>query len=406
MLGSYRVALGTPGAAAFSGAGLVLRLPLAMYPVALVLLVSLRTGTYGLGSALTAAYILGGAAGNPLLSRVADRAGQRAVLLPAGIAHLAALGSLLVLAGRAAPSGLLVLAAGLAGLTFPPVGALVRARWAGLPGSSPSQLGTGLAVESTFDEITFVVGPVLATVLATTIGPRAPFVAAAALVLGGTVALHLLPGTAPVARRVEGAPASRMPLVPTTALVLVMVAVGVTLVAVDLSAVAFVGQAGQTRWTGAVLACFALGSGLAGLAYGARGWRSSVDVRLPVVAAVFAILPAVLLGAVGVRLLAVQMFVVGLGTAPLLITMFGLLERFAPAERLTEGLAWVGTGLNLGAGAAAPVVGVVADAHGARVALAIPLCGSVVAGLLALVTVRLARPHLRSTATSVGRSAG
>jgi MFS family permease len=378
-----------------------------MYPVALVLLVSLRTGTYGLGSALTAAYILGGAAGNPLLSRVADRAGQRAVLLPACIAHLAALGSLLVLAGRAAPSpGFLVVAAVLTGLTFPPVGALVRARWAGLPGSSPHQLGTGLAVESTFDEITFVVGPVLATVLATAIGPSAPFMAAAALVLGGTVALHLLRGTAPVARRVDGAPASRMPLVPTTALVLVMVAVGVTLVAVDLAAVAFVGQAGQTRWTGAVLACFALGSGLAGLAYGARGWRSPVDARLPVVAAVFAILPAVLLGAVGVRVLAVQMFVVGLGTAPLLITMFGLLERVAPAERLTEGLAWVSTGLNLGAGAAAPVVGVVADAHGARVALAIPLCGSVVAGLLALLTVKLARPHLRSAATSVSRSAG
>ena len=395
VLGSYRVALGTPGAAAFSVAGLVLRLPLAMYPVAMVLLVSLRTGNYAFGGVLTAAYILGGALGNPLLSRFADRAGQRAVILPAGIAHVLALTVLVVASAGGAARATLVGAAALAGLTFPPVGALVRARWAGLPGSSPHQLGTGLAVESSFDEVTFIVGPVLATGLATGVGPAAPFVAAGLLVLAGALALHVQRATMPPPGRHSAVPARRLPHAPTAAVVLVMVAVGAALVSIDLAAVAFVGQAGQARWTGAVLACFALGSGAAGLAYGARRWRSGVESRLRVVAVVFALLPAILLGAAGVRTLAVQMFVVGIGTAPLLITLFGLIERYAPAERLTEGLAWLSTGLNLGAGAAAPLVGAVADAHGARVAMAIPLAASVVAGLLALLTVRLARPYLR-----------
>ncbi len=398
VLGSYRRALRAPGAAAFSGAGLVLRLPLAMYPVALVLLVSLRTGNYGFGGVLTAAYILGGALGNPLLSRLADRAGQRAVILPAGVAHLVALAALVAASAGGAARAILVVAAAVAGLTFPPVGALVRARWAALPGSSSQQLGTGMAVESTFDEVTFIVGPVLATGLATGIGPTAPFVAAGALVLAGALALHALRGTTPPPGRHSAVPARRLPRAPTAAIVLVMIAVGAVLVSVDLAAVAFVGQAGQARWTGAVLGCFALGSGVAGFAYGARGWRSGVDSRLRVVAVVFALLPAILLGAAGVRTLAVQMFVVGIGTAPLLITVFGLIERYAPAERLTEGLAWLATGLNLGAGAAAPLVGAVADAHGARVAMAIPFAASVVAGLLALLTVRLARPYLRPAA--------
>ncbi len=396
MLRSYRAALGAPGAAAFSAAGLVLRLPLAMYPVALVLLVSLRTGSYAFGGVLTAAYILGGAVGSPLLSRVADRAGQRAVILPAGLAHVAALAVLLAtVTADAVPRAVQVAAAAVAGLTFPPVGALVRARWAGLFGSSPHELGTGLAVESTFDEVTFVVGPVLATVLATTVDPAAPLVAAAALVLVGGTALHLLRGTTPPADRVLRVGGRRLPPAPSAAIVLTMVAVGVALVAIDLAAVAFVGQSGEAGWTGAVLACFAFGSGVAGFVYGARRWRWSVDARLRVVAVVFALLPLLLLGAVGVRVLAVLMFVVGIGTAPLLITVFGLLERFAPPERLTEGLAWLSTGLNLGAGAAAPLVGFVADARGARVAFAIPMVAAVVAGLLALLTVRLARPHLR-----------
>jgi MFS family permease len=77
----------------------------------------------------------------------------------------------------------------------------------------------------------------------------------------------------------------------------------------------------------------------------------------------------------------------------LLTTIFGVLERLTTPTRLTEGLAWVTTGLNVGAGLAAPVVGLLADAAGARVALAIPLGSSLVAGTLALATTR----HLRRT---------
>lgn len=242
-------------------------------------------------------------------------------------------------------------------------------------------------MESTLDEVTFVLGPLLATGLATGVNPAAPFALSAGLVLVGATLLHLLRSSAPSQRMQTDHGRKRLPSV-TVGIVLGMVAVGVTLVSVDLAAIAFVGQAGQESWTGAVLACFALGSGVAGFAYGLRSWRRPVERRLPLVALVFAVLPVLLLAATDVQTLAVAMFVVGMGTAPLLTTMFGALERVAPPARLTEGLAWVSTGLNLGAGLAAPVVGAVADAAGARTALAMPLGASITAGVLALFTAR------------------
>ncbi len=69
---------------------------------------------------------------------------------------------------------------------------------------------------------------------------------------------------------------------------------------------------------------------------------------------------------------------VGLGVAPTLITSFGLIDETVPSRSLTEGLAWLLTGLNLGYGAASAFVGELADTHGARASFGV----SVVAGLL------------------------
>lgn len=397
MLQPYRQILAVPGARAFCLAGVFLRLPQAMYPVALVLLVSLQAGDYRVGGLLTAAFIIGGVAGNPTLSRIADRAGQRAVLLPSVAAHLIALGALVTAVQSQALLAYQVAIAFVVGLSYIPAGALVRTRWAHLLHDSPSRLGTALSLESTFDEITYVVGPVLATFAATMIHPAAPFAVSAVLLGAAGGVLHVLRSTVPPrASRVRGS-TPPLPRGVTTMVVLVATALGVTLVSVDLGGIAYAGQAGHEAWTGAVLACFALGSGFAGLLYGARAWRTAVEGRLIPASLFFALLPCLLLAVPSVAVLAVLMLVVGLGTAPLLITLFGVMERVTPPERMTEAMAWVTTGLNLGAGLAAPVVGVVADVHGARAALAMPLAAAVVAGLLGLLAASRTKSHLSRT---------
>jgi MFS family permease len=99
---------------------------------------------------------------------------------------------------------------------------------------------------------------------------------------------------------------------------------------------------------------------------------------------VFALLPILLLTAFDVPVLAVCAFVFGLGVAPALITMFGLVQQFVPARALTEGLSWIGTGLNVGYGAGAALVGGIADAHGARSAFLVVIGSSLPVGVLGL----------------------
>lgn len=53
MFDAYRRVLKVPGAIGFTMAGLLLRLPLAVYPVGVVLLVALGTGDYAGGGLLT-----------------------------------------------------------------------------------------------------------------------------------------------------------------------------------------------------------------------------------------------------------------------------------------------------------------------------------------------------------------
>ena len=162
MFDAYRQVLRIPGARAFLTAGFLLRLPLAMYPVGLVLLISLSTGDYARGGLLTAAYILGLAAGNQLLSGIADRRGQRVVLLPTGVVHALAVLTLVVLVQTSAPVTAEAGASAAVGLSCVPVGSLVRARWVTALRTAPGELGTALSLESALDVVRLVVGPLLA----------------------------------------------------------------------------------------------------------------------------------------------------------------------------------------------------------------------------------------------------
>lgn len=397
---SFRAVLSTPGAKGFIGAGLALRLPQAMYPVGLVLLASLTSGDYTFGSVLTASFILGNAVGNPTLSRAADRWGQARVLRISALGQVAFVIGLIIASQAHAHPSVQVVVAAFVGVSFVPGSALVRARWVHVLNAKPDQLTTALSFESIVDEGIFVVGPVVAAGVATLLSPAAPFGLIALLVVAGSAGLSMLRSTAPPAMapsRDRSAGTPQLPWLPVTAVVLIAIATGVTLIGVDLVAITFVGQAGKPTYTGIVVGLFALGSGVAGIAYGSLRWRRPVHDRLAYVGALFCVLPLLLLTADNVPVLALVMFIVGLGTAPLLITLFGLMDQLSAPARKTEAMAWVTTGLGIGAGIAAPAVGALADAQGARTAMLVPISAAIVAGAIAQVTARLMRPS-RSTA--------
>src|SRR5437763_2566740 len=119
------------------------------------------------------------------MGRLTDRLGQSRVLLPMVAVHAAGVLTLLVLVENGAPAWTLFVAAVPTGVCCPPLGSQVRARWSALLGNGRS-LDTAYALESVLDELVFVLGPVLVTVLSTSVDPAAGLLTALVLTVGGT----------------------------------------------------------------------------------------------------------------------------------------------------------------------------------------------------------------------------
>lgn len=386
MLSRYRAAFAAPGAWKFSAAGFLARLTLAIYPIAIVLMISGRTHSYGYAGVVSGSYVVGSAAGNPVAGVLVDRLGQHRVLPGFLIAHLASTAVFGLLVTVHAPLWTLLPPAVLMGVTMLNIGALIRARWSYIwPGDGP-QRSTGYSVESTLDEAIFVLGPLIATVLATHTHPLVTLGLALLVISAGTVWLTALRSTEPPVRprqageRHDFALRYRgMPLITSS-----MVFMGAVFGSAEVTMVAFCGQHGHRSSAGWVVASFAGGSMVSALFYGGRHWHSSLLRRFVVSALLFGVMPFLYFAATSIPVLALCAGVVGLGIAPTLIGAFGLVDQIVPAGSLTEGLTWIGTGLSVGYGLGAAVVGGIADRHGARFAFSLPVGCALVSAVFAL----------------------
>ena len=201
----YGQLLRTPGAWTFLLPGFAARQPFAMLTIGIVLLVQHTTGSYGSAGAVAAVTGVSMALFAPQSGRLADRFGQRAVLLPGVLVHAASVGGLTALALADAPAvGAVRWRRCPTGASVPQIGPMVRARWAAQlarPGRPASPLlPTAAAFESVTDEFTFVVGPVLATALCTGVHPAAGLIAEAALTLLGGLLFAAQRATQPAPR--------------------------------------------------------------------------------------------------------------------------------------------------------------------------------------------------------------
>ncbi len=385
---AYREILTLPGAWQFSAAGLLARSGGAMMGIGLVLMVSALYGSYGLAGALAASNAVAWALGTAALSNLVDRYGQRRVMYPAAIVSAATLSLLIVLAMLQLPAWTLFGPSIVCGATGGAPGALVRARWTHLV-ADPDQLHTAFSLESTLDEVTFIVGPVVATALSTGVHPAAGLIAPVVLALSGA---HLLYGQ----RATEPPVAPRTPqrrrrfgqrlvlLVPgVAAVVAVNLLIGCVFGSIDVSVVAAATDWGVREASGLVLAVFSLASGLAGFYYGARKWHSPVISRFLIGVAALCAACVALLGAHSVLLLCLGGLLVGVTVAPTLINGNTLIGRLVTRDRLTEGLSWMGTGIGIGVAIGSSVSGQVIDRFDYPGGLATVACFGVLAALIA-----------------------
>src|SRR6266566_4804656 len=179
----YLRLLRVPGARNFVAAGFVGRMPMSMLGLGIVLLVSAMTGKYGTAGAVAATGAICYAILVPRLGRLTDRFGQARVLRPLTAVFATSAAAFITCALARAPLWTLFVTGGALGGTMPSLGSMVRARWSHLIGSGGDSplLHTAFSFESVADELIFITGPVIVTILATEIHPVTGVVTAAAV---------------------------------------------------------------------------------------------------------------------------------------------------------------------------------------------------------------------------------
>jgi MFS family permease len=380
---SYLTVWRLPSAPVLLLAGFAGRLPSAMVPLALLLMVQQRTGSYAVAGAVSATSGVATALMAPVLGRLADRRGPRGILLVQAAAYPLLLAALVAVVLAAAPTPALLAAAAAAGSSTPLVSGTVRALWSRV---DPRVRPTAYALDATTTELVFVAGPTLVAVITLLAAPAVTVAVGAVLGVAGALGI----ATSAPMRAWQPVVAARRSLFAT------VTAPGMPRVLISGSALmlgfgglevalpAFAEAAGSPGMSGVLLAVWSLGSVAGGLWFGARVVSASLprQYRWGLLGVTIGLLPLAAVQSPWV--LGVLLFLGGTAIAPTLTVQSSLVGSIAPASATTEAFTWLST-VAFGASAIGAAVGGALIESSAGVAGALVLAAGA-AGLAVAVT--------------------
>jgi MFS family permease len=362
-----------------------------------LLLVSSATGSYAAGGLAAGTLAVANAVCSPFAGALADRLGQRPVVLVQSVVGGLALATLVLLASAGSGTPLLVSAAGLAGAFMPQIGPLARARWRPITHGSgahqPRLVEAAFSYEGAADEASFVLGPALLGTLVAVAAPGAGLLTAAVLLLvfGVWFALHPTARLTHAARHDHHAPGRLLTPV-FVVLLLAQLLIGVIFGSVQTGTTVLATAAGQAGTAGLVHAVLGVGSVIAGLAVAALPERVTYATRVLVTAGALLVLGLPLLWVDSLRSLVLVVLVLGFAVAPYMISNFTLGERAVPVTRVGAAMTLLAAATGLGYALGSATAGRLADVSGHTAAFAV----TVSAGGAALVLAAAAQPLLRS----------
>jgi predicted MFS family arabinose efflux permease len=364
------------------------RLPQAMSQLGTLLLVAGTTGSYAAGGASAGALAMAGAVASLGSGALADRFGQRRVVLVQSLLAAASLIAVVALSRAGVPWTVQAAAAAIAGFTMPLVGPLARVRWRPITKVAPSQparlVDAAFSYEGAADEASFVVGPALVGAIAAVVDPAAALVAAAILlaVFGSLFATHRTADLVGGRGRKVGSADGRLPVFVVAVLGGAQLVIGTIFGSVQTGTTALATEAGVPGAAGLLHALLGVGSVLAGLAVTSIPERIGYEARLIVFAVGLVVLSAPLLAVDSLGSLAAVLLVMGLAVAPYMITVFTLAEQHTPSGRTGSVMTLLAGSTGLGYAIGSTIAGRLTDSFGYAAAFAVPLVAGVVASLL------------------------
>lgn len=380
-MGIYRDLGRSPGVFRILTAQLIARFPFGMLSIILLLHMSLVYGDYTSAGIILATQSVGQAIAGPLTSRLMGRLGMRPVLLTTAIICASLL---VVIALVHLPLYIVAAIAFLIGITTPPVTPAVRTIYPKLVPSN--QLSALFSLDASAQELIWVMGPVVAVFVSAQFTTVAGLLVAAAFMLGGGIWFVVAPAVGkvrvPRSRRGFGAVLAKPTVIIATVASVLFVG---SFAALEAAVVAAFGQGAFE--SGFVLAVFAIGSLVGGLAIGHRDMRPwSPLLRVLVVLAG----TALCLVSLNMWWLMVVLFFGGLGTAPMFAALSNVVSATVKFSETAEAFGWVGTGQLVGVAAGSAVAGLAIDAVGAPGAVVV----SVISLLLTAACVAIAIPWI------------
>lgn len=342
----YRPLLSKPGALQFALAGLLARLPISTFNISVMLMIQIQYDRWEIAGRVVAVGVIVWALQTLPTARWVDRKGQR-MMIPLTVLFIVGVVILIATAMTRGPEPLLWLGVAIASLSGP-LGSLTRARWSHIL-DTDDDIHTAFSLEGAFDEVLFVAGPALVTVLAYSVHPASGLVVAAIGMAGGITLLLAQRDTEPPPQGDDntGGLGLKVPAGVIAAAFAAM-ALGSAFGSLDISTVAFAKESGHEQWAGLIIGVISSGSFVGGLAYGARRWSTPLWKRFVFTGVFLAAGFVVLANMPNLWLYAGIGFVAGLGIAPIITSGDSVAQRVVKQSQLVEGMAWLRIGMGAG----------------------------------------------------------
>jgi MFS family permease len=372
------------------------RIPIAGMSLAIILLVRAETGSFASAGLVEAAFAIATAVSLPVQGRLIDRLGQSGILAVAVVLNPIALIGLVLAAKSGADTAALAAIGAASGATQAATGSAMRALWSTLI-PDPSLRQSGYALDAVSLEVAFIAGPLVTALLIAVGSPTVAVAANGGFAAVGTL-VFLLSRASRAWRGGSGPPNWAGPLRSRgiLALLVVEIAFGVSLGAMEISITAFATGEGSSSMAGVLIAVQAAASLVAGLWYGSRHHEAAPGERYPRICLLLAagLVPLLFVSSIGEAI--PLMIVSGFALAPAGTVLYGLVDDLAPAGTATEAFTWMVTAISSGVAGGSALGGtLVSGGHPHR-----GLIAMVVAAAVAAAVTYVARPVLRPAAST------
>ncbi|MET1075304.1 MAG: MFS transporter [Umezawaea sp.] len=309
---------------------------------------------YGAAGLVGTMGTIGIALGAPIMGRLTDRRGLRAMLVLSTVAE-----GLFWFSAPVLSYPVLLVTSLLSGLVTIPTMSIGRQVLTALV--PVDQRRTALAVDSMAVEVAYMAGPALGVLLTTRATSQVALWSIGAAMVASGIALYI--ANPPIRNEEEDATAERPPrrewLTPPVLGVLLTSAGAITVLAgMEVALVAALQEQGRVEWTGVLVIVMCAASLVGGFVYGAVS-RPPTPRMLMTALGVLAIPTGLSTGSLW--LLALALIPANLMAAPVIASTGEVITRLTPASVRGEAMGLQGSAFTLGAAFGAPLAGFVID---------------------------------------------